>query len=421
MNAKPMPRPAVLPAGECPPWPVEPEPFSLFENDRARRVFALFGIGMHGRWRVTRRAVALALFTYAPMALLATLQKLAGVEVSPTNFFADFAAYAQFLVALPLYLYAEPVIDASTREAARQFVGCGLIRPRDRDEVLRIHATVRRARLSPWADGACLALAFAFSLVILIPQYRASALPTWHVHTIHGVTLPTAPGFWLFLVALPILNFIWLRMIWKIVLWTWYLRRMARLPLQLHPTHPDTTGGIGFISETQGRFAVCILAFGIGNVAAPVGYQIAVLNYDLATLPVIGPLVLFCIGAPLLFTLPLLMFTRQLFRSRRRALRAYRQRISEYTLRVETKWLFGPGRGITPIERELINDVATLSGLFSRIEAMRVVPFDLKSFAQLAGSTLGAVATLLPLLHGKSDFPGAFEAVARALHELLGK
>jgi hypothetical protein len=420
MTATPVPL-AVPPATECPPWEDRPEPFSLFEGDRLRRLYDALGMGPFVRWRLTLRALAFATLTYAPMALLAWLQGLTGMVVSPTNFFADFAAYAQFLLALPLYLFAEPIVDASTREAARQFLGCGLIRLDDRPKVEDIHATIRRARLSPIAEGVLVAVAFAFSLAVALPHYLGTALPTWHVHSMEGIAfpVPTAPGFWLFAVALPLLNYIWLRMIWKIVLWTYYLRRIARLALELHPTHPDATGGIGFVSETQGRFAVCILAFGIGNVAAPVGYQIAVLNYDFWTLPVFGPLVLFCIGAPLLFTLPLLMFTRQLFRSRRRALRAYRERVTEHSRRVEEKWLFGPRREPAQEELRELAELATLGAMFSRIEDMRVVPFDLRSFGQLVGSTLGAIATLLPLVRGKGDVASIFEAIARALHELL--
>ena len=154
------------------------------------------------------------------MALLAWLQGLTGTVVSPTNFFA---AYAQFLVAWPLYLFAEPIVDVSTREAARQFLSCELIQPDDRPAIEKIHAAIRRARLSPIAEFVLVAVAYAFSLAVLLPHYLGTALPTWHVHSVEGVAfpLPTAPGFWLFLVALPLLNYIWLRMIWKILLWTW--------------------------------------------------------------------------------------------------------------------------------------------------------------------------------------------------------
>jgi hypothetical protein len=163
-----------------------------------------------------------------------------------------------------------------------------------------------------------------------------------------------------------------------------------------------------------------ILAFGISNVAAPVGYQIAVLNFDLSILPVWGPLVLFTLGAPLLFMLPLLMFTKQLFRARKRALTAYRERVTEHSRVVESHWLFGDRSNSVQEEMRDIAEQSTLATMFARIDHMRVVPFDLRSFMQLLGSTLGAMATLLPLLHAKGEMAGIVEAISKLLGQFGG-
>ncbi len=399
--------------------PTTPQtPFSLFEGDWLRRTWARLGLGTHTSFPIVKRCLAAALITYVPMAILAWRQGLIDLSVTPTNFFADFAAYAQFLVGLPLFLVAEVIIDGSTREAANQFTRCGIIGCDDAPRINRIHETLKRLRESFWPDAGCVVLAYVFSLVILVPQFGADPLPTWHVHGDKLSRNLTAAGYWLFFIAIPISGYIWLRMIWKIALWIFYLYHVSRMRLELHPTHPDLTGGIGFISEAQGRFALFILAFGISNVAAPVGYQIAVLNYDLSILPVWGPIVLFTIGAPLLFTLPLFMFTKQLFRTRKRALAAYRERVTEHSRVVESRWLFGEK---TQSAQEEIRDLAeqsTLGTMFARIEHMRVVPFDLRSFVQLLGSTLGAMATLLPLLHAKGELAAFVEAISKLLGHL---
>jgi hypothetical protein len=390
-------------------------PFSLFEGDRLRRVWAAMGLGSHTRFPIVRRCLLGILITYVPMAILAWRQGLFGTELSPTNFFADFAAYAQFLVGLPLFIVAEVIIDGSTREAANQFTRCGIVSREDAPQIDRINATIKRLRESYWPDVGCIVLAYAFSLVILVPQFGASPLPTWHVHGDEFSRNLTAAGYWTFFVAIPVSNYIWMRLIWKITLWIFYLYRVSRMGLDLHPTHPDLTGGIGFISEAQGRFALFILAFGISNVAAPVGYQIAVLNYELTILPVWGPLVLFTFGAPLLFTLPLFMFTKQLFRTKKRALAAYRERVTEHSRLVEERWLYGDRSNSAQDEIRDLAEQSTLGAMFERIEHMRVVPFDLRSFVQLVGSTLGAMATLLPLLHAKGEVAAVLEAISKML------
>lgn len=398
----------------------EPAELSLFEDDRWRRFLAALGLGSRVRFRQLKRALVLMTVTYVPMAVLALVQGLYDRVATPTNFFADFAAYAQFLVALPLYLVAEPIIDASTRDAAKQFLACGIVSPADAPKVYRIHAAIARARKAPWPDLLCIAMAYFFSLVILVPQFGADPLPTWHVQGDEASRWMTAAGVWAFFVAIPLLNYIWLRLICKIVLWIYYLYRITRLHLDLHPMHADATGGIGFMSEAQGRYALFILAFGIGNVAAPVGYQVAVLNYDLSILPVWGPLLLFGLGAPVLFTLPLLMFTKQLYRSKKRALAAYRARVTEQSRRVEEHWLFGARREPAQQDVRELAELETLGTIFTRIERMRVVPFDLRSFGQLVGSSLGAIATLLPLLYEKGELATIMEAIGRLVGHASG-
>jgi hypothetical protein len=393
-------------------------PFSLFEGDWLRRTWASMGLGTHTSFPIVRRCLVAILITYVPMAILAWRQGLIATELTPTNFFADFAAYAQFLVGLPLFLVAEMIIDGSTREAASQFTRCGIISCEDAPRINQVNETLKRLRESFWPDVGCIVLAYVFSLVILAPQFGSHPLPTWHVHGDKLSRNLTAAGYWAFFIAIPVSNYIWMRLIWKITLWIYYLYRVSRMRLELHPTHPDLTGGIGFISEAQGRFALFILAYGISNVAAPVGYQIAVLNYKLSILPVWGPLVLFTIGAPLLFTLPLFMFTKQLFRTRKRALAAFLERVTEHSRVVENRWLFGDKSNSPQEEFRDLAEQSTLGTMFTRIEQMRVVPFDLRSFMQLLGSTLGAMATLLPLLHAKGEMAGFVEAISKLFGEL---
>jgi hypothetical protein len=400
--------------------PLRPLDFSLFEDDNARRFYASLGLHARAPYGLVRRALVLMFVTYVPMAVLALVQGLYDTVATPTNFFADFAAYAQFLVALPLYILAEPVIESSTREAAKQFQSCGVVPAANMGKLRVIHADMARYRRARWVDVACIGWAYFFSLVILVPQFGPDPLPTWHVQGDETSRWMTAAGVWAFFVSIPLLGYIWLRLIAKILLWTWYLYRITRMHLELHPMPPVASACIGFISETQGRFALFILAFGIGNVAAPVGYQVAVLNYDLSILPVWGPLVLFGLGAPLLFTLPLLMFTKQLLRSKKRALAAYRERVSEQSRRVEERWLFGTPPDDEPRNVRDLAELETLGQIYARIERMRVVPFDLRSFGQLVGSSLGALATLLPLLYEKGELATILEALGRLVGHAAG-
>jgi hypothetical protein len=391
-------------------------PFSLFEGDGLQRLYGKLHLSRFSRFALIKRSAAMVLLTWVPVAVLALIGGNSGGGLVETNFFADFAAYAQFLIALPLFMLAEFIIDTSTRSAARAFVSDGIVREEDLPRLERINVQIARLRTSLWPDLICIALAFGMSAVILVPEFGASPLPTWHVENWSWGRSLSLPGWWEFVIAIPVMNYTWLRLIWKILLWIFYLQRLSRMKLELHPTHVDLTAGIGFISRTQAQFAIFILAYGISNVAATVGYEIAILHYDLGKLPVWGPLAAFAVGAPLLFTLPLFMFTRQLYRSKKRALAIFRRRVTEHSRKIEARWLSGSTSPDSAAEEiRHLTELATLGSMFTRIQDMRVVPFDLRSFLQLTGSSLGSIATILPILHISGDFPGILETVSRFL------
>jgi hypothetical protein len=359
--------------------------------------------------------------TWLPVAVLALVSGHARGGMVATNFFADFAAYAQFLVGMPLFMIAEPIIDECTRSVAKQLISCDIVKPQDRGRLYHAHRLIARLRKPCWSDFICIAIAYTFSVIILIPEFGPNHLPTWHVQDYRHCRMLTAPGVWEFLIALPLMNYTWLRLMWKIVLWIFYLQRVARMDLDLHPTHPDLTGGIGFISDAQGRFAIFILAYGISNVAATVGYEIAIQHYNFWTMPVWGPLFLFAVGAPLLFLTPLLMFTKHLYRSKERALAVYRERVTAQGRSVETRWQKDDhGTQSTSDEIRELAELATMSTMFLHIEKMRVVPFDLRSLGQLLGSSFGSVATVLPFLHYNGKAQNILEAIGKLLGHLVG-
>ena len=388
-------------------------PFSLFDDDLLNRGFAAIGLqSRHGRDLAGRIAAVVSL-TWVPMAMFAVIEGLVSARIEASNFFADYAAYAQFLIALPLYIVAERVVNRSTREASRDFLDTGIVDPDDVPYVNESHLLVRRLRLALWPEALCIFLAFFFALFTILPEFFGADLYTWHTQLFGHQRRLTWAGGWAMLVALPLYNYWWLRMMWKVAIWTRYLYRMSRLHLQLVASHPDEMGGIGFVGEVQAKFAIVIFAYGISSVAAVVAYKVEIEGASLLVPPVWGTALGFIIGAPAVFLVPLFMFTKQLFRTRRRMLALYREQATRHARAFESKWIglhAHDDRVIDVQELMRINNVATV---FNRIEHMRVVPFDLRSALQLIGSTLGSIATALPLLKIEGPLKEWLEFLAR--------
>jgi hypothetical protein len=376
-------------------------PFALFDGDWLNRFFRAIRLGGSGRLTLTWRCLFVVGITWVPMAILAILGGYYSARIEAINFFADYAAYMQFLIALPIFIVAERVVARHTREASADFLNSGVVGPADRDAVNAIHRDVGRLSRSRQYERICILLAYGLAFMTIAPELLRwqPQMVTWHTRqTVSGTVVPTAPGVWAVLVALPILNYCWLRFAWKILVWTRYLYRMSRLRLTLVATHPDLTGGIGFISEVQSKFALVLFAYGISNVAAVIAYKITLERASLLAPPVWGPALGFIVGAPLLFTVPLFFFTDQLLRVKQRAKALWRERAFRQSLQFEAAWLEADVDEQTRMKAAEVTGLNQVATAFGRVENMRVVPFDIRSGVHLLASTAGSVATALPLL-----------------------
>jgi hypothetical protein len=395
----------------------DPIPFSLFEGDLVSRIFARLGMGTYQAGDLMKRSVMLIGITWVPLALLAIFSEVHWVQPPGQNFFLDFAAYGQLLVGLPMFLLAERVIDGHTRNAVRSFLTTGVVRPEDAPRLLQLSRQVRRLRKQLWPEMICIGIGYLLTVSWVLPEMYNDR-DTWHAM---GPIVQTQPFSWSGLQGLlhqspqsltwpgllelgfvgPLTTYWWLRWSWKIGIWSWYLYGLSRLQLNLVASHPDKTGGIGFLSDVQTKFGLVILAYGISYVAPTIGYKLAFEGATMSVVSVWGYAVSFVIGAPLLFTIPLFMFTKQLYHAKTCAMKIFQERSMERALAFEEKWLKACSSG--NYELMSSNDVTGLKALnlvYDHIHAMRVVPFDLRSFSELVGAALGPMIPLLPYLVG---------------------
>jgi hypothetical protein len=374
-------------------------PFSLFEDDLLSRAFAALGMGSYRVWDLVKRSLLLISITWVPLAVLAIVAEVHWIQPPGQNFFLDFAAYGQLLIGLPMFLIAERVIDGQTRDAARCFLTTGVVEAGDAARLFHLNGQVERLRKQLWPELICIATAYGLTAAWVIPEMHNDR-DTWvAMDPINQWQSLTWPGLLELVFVGPLTTYWWLRWSWKIGIWSWYLYRLSMLRLNLVASHPDKTGGIGFLSDAQTKFGIVILAYGISYVAPTILYKLAFEGATIWVVAVWGYAASFVVGAPLLFTLPLFMFTKQLYQAKSRALEVFQERSMERAKAFEEKWLKACSSG----NYELMSgsDLAGLNALnqvYAHIHAMRIVPFDLRSFSELVGSALGPMVPLLPYL-----------------------
>lgn len=373
--------------------------FSLFEGDLVNRVFAKFHIGGRHPLHIFARMVFVIAVSWVPMALLAALTPLPPNPAPSELFFYDFAAYAQFLIGIPLFILAERVVGTNTLEAARDFAESGIISAAEKPRLAAIERKLAALRRKLLPDLICILVAMGLAYMTIGPELvLKTGMKTWHTTLLPGGQAQLTPaGAWEMFVALPIQIYWWVRWVWKIALWYWYLAQVSRLRLVLVASHPDHTGGIAFLSEVQAKFSLVILAYGISNVVATVGYKLAVEHAPVTLPPVWGPVLGFIVLAPILFLAPLLLFTKQLHRTKKRAIALFRTKAMTAALTVETAWLkTDTDQTQEVVARQELAQLNLLTAFHERIHGMRVVPFDIRSAGELIGSAVGPMLPLLP-------------------------
>lgn len=378
---------------ESTPNPVDERRFSLFAGDHLWGLFARLKMGTPIRPNLLRAAPAMMVGLYGGLAFVIFIEDAATHGQALQAFLGDWAAMTQFLVGLPILLAAEVHLDWRMRSAQRYLKHSGIVQPRALLQLRDISHKVSTLQHS-WPDWLTWPLGIAISAVWLQTEVSRGA-EAWYTTQIGGQTSASWAGIYAVIVPIGLLNAVWFRWGWKMIVWCLFLLRLSNLGLKLWPDHPDSMGGLGIISWVQMGFAFAL--FGVATImAATIGYNISVKHMDPGVFAVWMPLVAFMLFAPLLFVTPLLFFTRPLLKAKQRGL------IELGSLGVKYCHLFE--RHAQRLEHDrpgfvdlgfTIGGMSALESSYKHVEHMRIVPFDLKSLSQLV---LSSASPFLPLV-----------------------
>lgn len=364
--------------------------FGLVSGGPSHRIAALLGFKAPTRSQRLLRVLILILVTWAPLAILSAMAGHATGDHIRKPFFHDPEASARFLLVLPLLELAEIYVAISLAVQARHFLERGIVPERERGRFEAAQADARKLRESLLIEGTIVAAAFTLSLVTRVVLDFGAGTSSWE-----GVgTGMTAAGWWYTLVSLPFLYFFLLRWVCVFLLWGWFLFRVSRLDLELTPTHPDRTGGLGFIGWGLVSFATVVIAFstvcsaGFADEILHRGQSLDSLKYHVA---------LFVIAALVIVHLPMFAFMHRLTQCRLTGLLDFGALAWRHDQAFDEKWI----KNRSPeTDKELlgsadIQSLADVAMCYEHVERMWPIPFDTKAFAVLV---LAALVPMIPLL-----------------------
>lgn len=366
--------------------------FSLIRGSPSHRLLQRLGLGTF-----TRRAAALVLVAWTPLFVVWIIARY--VPLAPARVLDTFMVELtlRFLVALFLLLLAEFTVELRTTQFVRYLVDSEVIAPEHRERFSDLIDELASAVRSPASEAVILAVAYLLALAAgPLPLLTAATGARLDV----GLARPTAEFAWWWhkLVSLPIYDFLLLAWFWRLGLWTWFLRRLTRIPPRLDAAHPDRAGGLGFVSVCQTSFWPVVLGAGI----ATSGTIWRAMVFGAATVAEYRALMIaYAIVASALFVLPPFVLVPLLLRTRIAGLLSYGKLANHYTRRFRNRWM----REEAAPDDDLVgtSDIQSLADLITSYDGasrMRLVPLDGRTVGSLAAAAglplLPLVLTLLP-------------------------
>jgi hypothetical protein len=337
-----------------------------------------------------RRVIALALLAWGPLLLLSMAEGHAWGDSVRLPFLHDVELHVRLLLAVPLLILAELVVHQRMRPVVGLFVERGLIPKAARPQFDAAIASALRLRNSVAAEVLLIAFVYIVGVGFIWRTQVALDLTSWYGVRAAGRLQPSAAGWWLGIVSLPLAQFLLLRWYFRLFIWARFLWQVSRIDLRFMPANPDRSGGLGFLGAVSYAFSPVLLAQGAmlaGMMANRIFYAGAKLpEFKVELIGLVAMMVSAILG-------PMLVFAPKLEAAKRAGLREYGTLAQRYAREFDGKWL----RGGAPVDEPLIGsaDIQSLADLgnsFEVVKGMRWAPFTLQTVLQLA------VTTLLPVL-----------------------
>jgi len=354
--------------------------FSLLDDPLMRLLRALRLAPRQG-FRAPGRAVLLAALTWLPIAVWAAATGRLAELAWSGGAVRHIELHVRCLLALPLLVLSEPIADRIVGAIVANFPASGLILAADRPAFEGVLASTRRLRDSKLVWG-------VLTAIVMLSTLLAAPRPLDPAST-------TSNGFghtWSTFVVRPLFLVMLLAWIWRLVL-TWILfARIARLDLQLVPSHPDRVGGLGFVQLQPAAFSLVVFTLS-GVVCASVAQQIVEQHLPLASFQ--GPLVALVVLLVVFFLCPLTAFGARLRHTRMRGRFQYGTLAGRHVRGLHMRWVEGKTvEDDAILDAPEIGPAADVATLYELATRMRPLPLSLQP---LMAVVLPAVLPLLPV------------------------
>lgn len=364
--------------------------FDLVRRGFAHRIGRQLGLGGGTPARRMLKILVLLALTWLPLAFLSLIAGHAIGGNVAVPFFHDPEVHARLLFVLPLLELAEVIVGLSLSMQARHLLEMGVIVPEDRPRCQTAQRDAVRFCESTNVDIVILILAYILAVLLRLVVGFSDGSSSWE----RAGSAVTVAGWWHMLVSLPILYFFLLRWLMVFGVWSHFLYQVSRLKFNLTATHPDRTGGLGFLGWGLACFSTVLMAI---SAVFSAGFAAEILHHGESLNSLKYHVITFAVIAIVIVHAPLLSFSGQLARCRFLGLLEFGALVWRYDREFDEKWL---ETHPNPNQESIlgssdVQSMADIATCYEHVNEMWLIPFDMKAFTVLAISTLLPMVPLL--------------------------
>jgi hypothetical protein len=363
---------------------------------RELRMAARLGFVKDGAVRAGQLAIALVAMTWLPLLFLTFMARSAYGDQATVPFLSDFFHYGRYLVALPILVLIHPYIDRQVSLAFASLREAGLVRPAD-DTTLRENLErARRLWLSPVIRLAIFGIAIASAFLMTKATITLDA-PEWIFRPDSDPRALSIAGWWNAAVGGPLVRLLFLFAVWKLLIWSWFLLQLARMPLNYQTMHADGCAGLSIFERVQFGFSGIAAALGVQFgciVADAVSYRgLELASFRLPAAVFVALMLLILLG-------PLAVFIRPVAAACIRAEQAFHAWYSRASHEVDKSLKqLGSEAVSSRLTSPEISSLTDASALYASAMRTRKIPVTSRGLlVVLAASVLPMCIPLLPLL-----------------------
>lgn len=374
-------------------------------NPLAVKLLSRLNLGVINSESILKNILFISALTWLPLFILSLIQNTAVNPDITLPFLKDYESYGRFLIAIPAIFIAEKFINIQTSNSLVHFVESGIISENNVGEYEKL--LIKYRKLTDSKPLQIVIFIIATLNIFLVKTFwgNLTDFSSWK----YNVTTDsiTAAGYWYMIISLPLLKYLVFRLFCRFLLWTWFLRKISRMHLNLIAIDPDKSGGLGFLGIVQSSFGflgfaqAAIASAELANRVIYGGVPIEEYRLSLLTIPAVV----------LIYLSPLLFFSRKLSKLKLDGIMTYSTLTHKYSHLFEEKWI----KGINNIDGESVlgsGDIQSLADIgttYEVVENLRIIPINIKMFVFML--TLVALP-FIPLLFLKFDIKEILEGLA---------